>query len=139
VSKDATRNIVAVSRAYHEPNARRDAFVAGPVSWLSAARPLPGRALVVKVRHGPNTHDCDVLLGSEADAAAWLTTDGSASSAGDVMTLGQQQQQQQGDAQYVRVQLAGNDQGLAAGQFAVFYQDGICLGAAPMLGAPSVA
>jgi tRNA-specific 2-thiouridylase len=29
-----------------------------------------------------------------------------------------------------RVVLEGNDQGLAAGQFACFYQDGICLGSA---------
>lgn len=29
-----------------------------------------------------------------------------------------------------RVLLEGNDQGLAAGQFACFYQDGVCLGSA---------
>lgn len=32
-----------------------------------------------------------------------------------------------------RVQLEGNDQGLAAGQFACFYQGGICLGSAVIL------
>lgn len=32
------------------------------------------------------------------------------------------------------VVLEGNDQGLAAGQFACFYQDGICLGSAVILG-----
>lgn len=33
------------------------------------------------------------------------------------------------------VQLEGNDQGLAAGQFAAFYQDGYCLGSAVITGA----
>ena len=32
------------------------------------------------------------------------------------------------------VTLDGNDQGLAAGQFAVFYQAGVCLGSAVITG-----
>lgn len=32
------------------------------------------------------------------------------------------------------VQLDASDQGLAAGQFAVFYQDGVCLGSAVIAG-----
>lgn len=32
------------------------------------------------------------------------------------------------------VELDGNDQGLAAGQYAVFYQDGTCLGSAVISG-----
>ena len=34
----------------------------------------------------------------------------------------------------LRVTLDGNDQGLAAGQFAVFYQGGVCLGSAVISG-----
>jgi tRNA-specific 2-thiouridylase len=51
-----------------------------------------------------------------------------------------QQQQQQllpsftGEGQYGLVVLSENDQGLAAGQYAVFYQGGACLGSAQMLG-----
>lgn len=37
------------------------------------------------------------------------------------------------------VLLEGNDQGLAAGQYASFYQDGLCLGAALILGDPGPA
>jgi tRNA-specific 2-thiouridylase len=52
----------------------------------------------------------------------------------------QEQQQQQllpsftGEGQYGLVVLSENDQGLAAGQYAVFYQSGACLGSAQMLG-----
>lgn len=40
---------------------------------------------------------------------------------------------QQGGQEAARVLLEGNDQGLAAGQYAVFYQDNVCLGAAKLL------
>ena len=40
---------------------------------------------------------------------------------------------QHGGQEAARVLLEGNDQGLAAGQYAVFYQDNVCLGAAKLL------
>lgn len=40
----------------------------------------------------------------------------------------------QDEGLYGMVALAENDQGLAAGQYAVFYQNGVCLGSAQMLG-----
>jgi hypothetical protein len=39
-----------------------------------------------------------------------------------------------GQGEYGLVLLDGSDQGLAAGQYAVFYQDGQCLGSSQMLG-----
>ena len=38
-----------------------------------------------------------------------------------------------GDGGVLRVSLQGDDQGLAAGQVAVFYRDGLCLGSAVIL------
>ncbi|KAI7843379.1 hypothetical protein COHA_002977 [Chlorella ohadii] len=56
------------------------------------------------VRHGPHMYGCQ-LEGSDSSESSEL-----------------------------RVTLDGNDQGLAAGQFAVFYQGGVCLGSAVISG-----
>lgn len=38
---------------------------------------------------------------------------------------------------FARVRLEGNDQGLAPGQYAAFYEDGVCLGSGVIQEAPS--
>lgn len=38
------------------------------------------------------------------------------------------------DAEVAQVDLESNDQGLAAGQYVCFYQDGFCLGSAVIKG-----
>lgn len=63
-------------------------------------------ALQVKVRHGPQMHECSFALHPDGGMAD--------------------------------VKLEIQDQGLATGQYAVFYQDGYCLGASKILSTSSV-
>ncbi|GLI67478.1 hypothetical protein VaNZ11_011695 [Volvox africanus] len=108
VAKDTLHNAVLVSRQYYDDTKQRDSFKCGPFNWLdTVARPDPQVGpLFVKVRHGPNMYRCELQL---HDARG----DGS-----------------YGDDSYGTVLLEQNDQGLAAGQYAVFYQGGRCLGCA---------
>jgi len=175
VAKDMRLNTVSISRRYHEPDKRRDAFTAGPFNWLSPVRPsAPSSSgsssipLLVKVRHGPNTAECQVLLGTAAEVGAWAQAaaaagraagaedNGSSSSSSSPRSddssssrsvewlvddiLGSSGRtsspsSSSGAEQYGLVLLNGRDQGLAAGQYAVLYQDGVCLGSAKILGA----
>ncbi|GLC68117.1 hypothetical protein PLESTF_000647800 [Pleodorina starrii] len=124
VAKDTLRNAVLVSRQYYDPDKQRNTFTCGPFNWLDAAArpastdPRIGEPLYVKVRHGPNMYQCQLRL---HDAAGDDTY---------------------GADSYGTVVLEQNDQGLAAGQYAVFYQGGRCLGCAVIqstVDAPSVA
>jgi len=175
-------------------------FFCGPVNWLSGARPVFGESsaeavppLLVKVRHGPNTHAVaafEVVVGGgggAATGAAGAADDGrqgqqqqqqqhqlssveralaeaemaALAAADEAAEAADERQQQQASAaasasakppparlaaaadgeppppqqQFARVRLAGRDQGLAEGQYAVFYQGGVCLGSAKMLAA----
>ncbi len=174
VGKDMRLNTVSISRQYHAPEKRRDAFAAGPFNWLSERRPAAGGSpLLVKVRHGPNTAGCQVLLGSAGRVAAWAAAaaavgaaaearaageggEGAAAASAaatewrveDILShaaaaggVGSEEQRRQeerpaaGEEEYGLVLLEERDQGLAAGQYAVLYQGGICLGSAKILGA----
>jgi tRNA-5-taurinomethyluridine 2-sulfurtransferase len=155
-SKDPALNVVAVSRAYHAPGKRRDAFAAGPFNWLGPERPVSsggeGRGgggappLTVKVRHGPHAAACRLLLGSARQVEAWaaraaaLGGGGAGGEGGEGGAAGWRAEDVTGGAaaeadSHGLVLLEGRDQGLAAGQHAVFYQGGACLGAAVILGA----
>lgn len=144
VRKDTTLNVVYVSKTYYEPAKRRDAFTAGPFNWVSGHGPVPGVPLYVKVRHGPHMYGCTLEMAPAGATAAGdanhvgsSATSGSAAASSAVASSGRDENSSaavdstsESRLQLGRVQLDGNDQGLAAGQYAVFYQQGQCLGAA---------
>ena len=120
VAKDMGTNAVYVSRRYHNEGgveggdargdgvaarraaslSRRRAFRVRDLAWLPGAGPhVAARPLRVKVRHGPASHGCALALDGGGDG-----TTGS-------------------------VALDALDQGLAPGQYAVFYEGGACVGA----------
>lgn len=102
VWKDVSRNIVYVSKDYHNISKERNCFEFDGVSWIAGKWP-PALQEVgttsemrVKTRHGPAFH--------EAIITKMSSTGG-------------------------RVLLSDRDKGLAAGQFCVFYDfEGRCLG-----------
>lgn len=102
VSKDATRNIVYVSRNYDDDTKSRDSFEFEDANWISQKWPNDMRIgesldIHVKVRHGPNFAEGIITRTGELCG---------------------------------NVKLRTRDKGLAPGQFAVFYQKDLCLGSA---------
>lgn len=95
VTKDPAKNIVYISRNYHDPEKERRAFSVEKLHWISQKPPII-KNLHVKLRHGPEKHACTIALSSTAETAT--------------------------------VTLQESDQGIAPGQFAVFYDNEVCLG-----------
>jgi tRNA-specific 2-thiouridylase len=91
-----------------------------------------GATSAVPAAADPAAGAADTAQGNSSSSSSSISSHGSDSQP--------QQQQQQllpsftGEGQYGLVVLSENDQGLAAGQYAVFYQGGACLGSAQMLG-----
>lgn len=97
VEKDKESNTIYISRNYDSKEKNRNTFWCYNPRWTNQEKEFQsiGRATRVKLRHGPNIHNCKV----------------------------------EKDKEGIKVQLSNNDQGIATGQFAVFYtEDGICLG-----------
>jgi tRNA (5-methylaminomethyl-2-thiouridylate)-methyltransferase len=93
LSKDIDRNIVYISKNYHDVDKARNKFIVGEFNWISGSQPeLNG--LMVKLRHGQEKYNCII---------------------------------EQSNNEFI-VTIDENDQGIAAGQFAVFYKGSICLG-----------
>jgi len=102
VRKDIPTNTVYISNTYHEDKKTRDNFDVENLHWISSTPTATQfENLQVKVRHGEKIYDC--ILSKISTSAQ--------------------------DGASAHVQIAGSDQGLAAGQFAVFYSDQLCLGA----------
>ena len=99
VAKDPTKNIVYVSRHYHDEAKQRNTLIVTDCRWISERRPKT--ECRIKIRHGEMFYTATIK---------------NPECMGDVKPT-------------LHIQLNGNDQGIAPGQFAVFYQDDYCLGA----------
>ncbi|KAF8718206.1 hypothetical protein HU200_025697 [Digitaria exilis] len=104
VAKDVHNNVVFVSRNYYTLDKRRRTFRAGSLNWFDDSGPGNSELLKCKVRHSPEFHDC---------------------------TVTKEHTEESGDVLVVR--LSEDDQGLAAGQFAAFYREDLCLGSGIIL------
>lgn len=106
VDKDIEKNIIYISKKYYEEDKERDEFEVSNLNWFDEGAFDCARAqdvtipLKVKLRHGPQIYDCTVT----PVRGGVHSTD------------------------KLKVKLTENDQGIAPGQFAVFYKDDICLG-----------
>ncbi len=116
VNKDTKKNIVYISKKYYEKDKKRDEFEVENLNWINedlspvrtltnppknAKKDSPGNVrLKVKLRHSPKIYDCLVS-----------PLPGTAHSPG-----------------RLKVKLPENDQGIAPGQFAAFYDGDTCLG-----------
>ncbi len=103
VKKDVKNNIVYISREDKTEN-ERNLFYAGKFNWI-AGKPTEKRNLKVKIRHGANFFNCSV----------------------EILT------QEMLNETVLKVKLDRPDNGIAPGQFAVFYDEDICLGGGVIL------
>ncbi len=108
VSKDLAQNIIYISRNYYNPDKARNLLTVSNINWIAGQAPVDLETktnLRVKLRHGAEFHDCTVKFinnNNNLNNSSFNNT--------------------------VEVLLAKHDQGIAAGQFAVFYEQDICLG-----------
>ena len=112
VKKDRDLNIVYASRSYRDevgaegaPRRRRDTFETEQINWVSDLR--------MRVDEPSSPVLVKVRHGPHLYACREIEL--------------------RGELQGTRVVLEGEDQGLASGQYAVFYQDGFCLGSAKIV------
>ncbi|KAE9593281.1 putative sulfurtransferase [Lupinus albus] len=105
VEKDIKNNVVFVSRNYFSFDKRRRLFRVGSFKWLSGQPPSQTSQIQCKVRHGPGFYNCSLEMEDGGDGI--------------------------GDSAVVR--LSEDDQGLAAGQFAAFYEGRTCIGSGVIL------
>jgi len=101
VRKDIDTNTVFISHIYHDLNKKRDHFQVHNLNWISASPTQEQLAdLQIKVRHGENYYNAKLSFPTQTKDFNKI----------------------------IDVQIDQTDQGLAAGQFAVFYSGDFCLG-----------
>lgn len=105
VRKNTTMNAVYVSLNYFSEDKLRNALVCGTLNWINGGPPA--------------STSCDTA-GASAPMQVKVRHGPNMYTCDDF--------QLSKDGSRVYAQLPANDQGLAAGQFAVFYQSGVCLG-----------
>ncbi|XAR57624.1 tRNA sulfurtransferase [Bertholletia excelsa] len=104
VEKDVSNNVIFVSRNYFSFDKRRRLFRVGSLKWLGGSPPSQMDQLRCKVRHGPGFYDCSLRMEVSDDKN-----------------------------EVAVVRLSEDDQGLAAGQFAAFYEGRTCIGSGVIL------
>lgn len=127
--KNVENNVVYISNKYYEPEKKRDTFKCGPLNWSEGDMPAWWRAWLeeggqgappgttVKLRHGPTFNDIKHLSFGHTDAeGGWQEH---------LPAVGESW-----EGCRALVQLYRDDQGLASGQYAVFYHDNVCVGSA---------
>jgi tRNA-5-taurinomethyluridine 2-sulfurtransferase len=104
VRKDTDRNIVYISKNYYSEEKQRDSFMVQDLHWISGKLP----SLRIASAGRPEKNDLQVKV-RHGELTYQCQLELLPNAAG-------------------RVVIQGNDQGLAPGQFAVFYDKDICLG-----------
>lgn len=119
VGKDIDKNIIYIGDEYNSESEARDSFRAGELNWISGEAPRK-KKLKVKIRHGAMEYRCEVKfidrrspLAGDSDGASEGDSDGADKGKG---------------KNIIEVKMKKADKGVAAGQWAVFYDGDVCLG-----------
>lgn len=96
VDKNIEKNILFVSKKYHDEDKKRDTLKVTNFNWFAGGAPDKNN-LQVKLRHGEHIYNCEIMHLDQKTSV---------------------------------LKLDGDDQGIAPGQFAVFYDGDLCLGSA---------